>query len=105
MRSLAATILCVGLCIVLAAGLGALYVVGALIAATLALTSGVYFALALAVGVVWPIVAIAFVTYLTRETSRNQAFEGARARARTGPGTPGEATVLPGVEDPHHRQN
>jgi hypothetical protein len=99
MRRFVQSLLALAFCGVLVATLGPLYAVAAIVATVIALMSGVYIALAVGVGFLWPILALAWILYVTRETSR-RAAEGAAAA----PPLWGPKPVLPRAEDARHRQ-
>lgn len=96
MRSTAFSIFLVGICIGLAVGMGALYIAFAIFVAFLAISSGVYVTLAVGVGVMWPLLTVAFVKYValrTQELTRSASSTRGGAEA-----------VLPGIEDAKHRE-
>jgi hypothetical protein len=99
MRLLLQFLFALAFCGVLVATLGPLYAVAAIVATVVALMSGVYVALAIGVGLMWPVLALAWVLYVTRETSRRAAQGSAAA-----PSLWGAKTVLPRTEDPRHRK-
>lgn len=86
-RSMAArrtlqTLLALALCLVLAVDLGGLYFAIATGATVFAVMTGVYITLALAVGMVWPVIAIAWIVHTTNEIRlRSQAATGRAATA------------------------
>lgn len=90
------TLVAIGLCLLLVATLGALYAIPAVAAVALALASGVYVSLAIAVGLAWPVVALAYVLFITRQS---------RTAAQLAPTAPVQAPRAAksdrlGVEDP-----
>lgn len=97
MRSVLASVFLIGICIGLLIALGGTYLGIACLAAFLAVTSGVYVSLAIALGLVWPVLSLAFVQYVLKNVLRAQEL------ARAAP-FGGSKTVLPGVEDPQHRE-
>jgi hypothetical protein len=99
-RRFVQSLLALALCVTLAGSLGILYGVAALLATIIALMSGMYIALAIGAGLVWPVLALAFVLHITRETSR-RAAQG--AAASTAPSLWGPEPILPGIEDPKGR--
>lgn len=90
--------LALALCIALVVTFGALYAVAAFAAATVAVASGTRVLYGVGLGLVWPVLALAWAVFMTREASR-RAAQGSTAPPLWSP----EAR-LPGVEDPKHRE-
>lgn len=94
MRKAVQSIILLSLCVLLAIMLNLFYWGVAVLVATLAMTTGVAILFALMAGVVWPVLAIAYVLFVTSNSSRAKAS------------TPGASEpTLPSVEDPEHRQD
>lgn len=74
MRRFVQSIFLLVLCVVLGAALGKMYFVLAGTAALLAIASGVYVLLAVALGLVWPVLVLAFVLYTTSRTKQANAL-------------------------------
>jgi len=100
MRRFSQSILLLVLCALAAAAVGSwLYFVFAILAATVAIASGVYIVLGVALGLVWPVLVVAYVAYVASRAKQAQALRGATSRSR-----PTEAE-LSRVEDAEQREN
>lgn len=67
-RRAAQSLLLIVLCLVVAGWLGVYYFIPAIIATLIAMSTGTFVVLAIALGVAWPVLAVAYVLYVTRET-------------------------------------
>jgi len=95
LRRVVQSLLALTLCVALALWLGRLYLVPAVGATAIALSTGVYITLAIAVGLVWPVLALAFVAYVTSDAKlRAQTSHDRSRHAATA------QTDSLGVEDP-----
>lgn len=94
-RRVLQSLIALALCAALAAALGGFYFAPAIAATLIAMSTGVYVLLAVAAGLVWPVLAVAWVLYVTRDARlrAEAAHGGARSPAS------GE-TDLARVEDP-----
>lgn len=112
---LSQALICFGLCVLLAATLGAFYVVFAIGAAMLAIGSGLQIAAAIGAGLAWPVMAFAYVLYTTRNmarradedigaTSRRAAETAARAASATGESFAASDARSARVVDPQKRK-
>jgi hypothetical protein len=101
MRRFVQSMLAIVLCLMVAGSIGPLYVIAAIVATVIALSSGMYITLAMGLGFVWPLLVYAWVVYVTRGASR-RAAERAAGPATTGRSEAflGPETILPGIEDP-----
>ena len=102
MRRFVQSLLALALCVALLGSLGSLYAVAAFVATVIALMSGMYIALAVGIGLVWPVLALAWVIYVTRDMSR-RAAQGAASTTTASQSLWGPEPILPGIEDPKHR--
>jgi hypothetical protein len=93
-------LLALALCAIMLMTFGLLYAVAAGAAALVAVAAGTRVLLGIGVGLVWPVLVLAYVIYVTREVSR-RAAQGA-----TAPAAPlwGPEARLSGIEDPKHRE-
>ena len=84
-RRLFQSLLALALCLVLAADFGGFYFVPAGAAMLIAVSTGVYVLTAIALGLVWPVLAVAFVLHVTSGARlRAQAAHHTGRRATTG---------------------
>lgn len=93
------SVLAITLCVVISAWLGSYYLVPALVATLIAVTTGVYIAAAIALGFVWPVLAVAYVMHVTSD-AKLRAYATHHGAGRS----PAERGVL-GVEDPQQREH
>lgn len=100
-RRVLQSLLALALCVFLAVTLGTLYLVAIVVAAIIATASGVYVLVGLALGLMWPVLVVAYVMHITvsMKLRTQQAEDLALRPTRT------TETGLRGVEDPHHREN
>lgn len=92
------SVLALALCIALAADLGGIYIAAAVATIIIAVMTGVYIFTAVGLGLVWPVLAVAYVLHVTRDIQlRAQTTSGPASRAseRSTAKTDG-----PRVEDP-----
>lgn len=95
----------VTLCAVVVGWLGGFYLAPALGVTLVAAMTGVYIATAVALGLVWPVLAVAYVLFVTREVrSRTQPTHGASSHQARGRAATREAGLLR-IEDAHHRED
>jgi hypothetical protein len=101
MRRFMQSMLALALCVAIAGALGGLYVAAAFVATVIALSTGVYIVLAVGLGLVWPVLTLAWALHVTREASR-RAAERTTGLAFTGRSEAlvGAETLLPGIEKP-----
>lgn len=95
-RRLVQSLLCLSLCLAVAAWLGGFYIAPAIAATLIAMSTGAYVLLAIGAGLLWPVLVLAFVLHTTRDV-RLRAARAGHHGAR-GP-TAGEPD-LTRVEDP-----
>lgn len=87
------SLLALALCLVIAADLGGFYAVPAVATTLIAMSTGAYVLLAIGAGLVWPVLVVAYVVFVTRESRL-------RAATHDRPRRPTSETGLLGVEDP-----
>jgi hypothetical protein len=93
MRRVFQSALLIALCLSCLVWLGAIYAVLAVIAAGAALASGVLITYAIALGFVWPVLAVAYVAYTLSAARPKTTHLGSTLSRET------SDAVLPGVED------
>lgn len=98
MRRAFQSALLITLCLSCLVWLGAIYAVLAVIATGAALASGVLITYAVALGFVWPVLAVAYVTYVL-SAARPKATHLSSPLSRET-----SDAILPGVEDAQHRE-
>ena len=96
-RRVVQSLLALTLCLCVAAWLGLYYFVLAIAATMIAVSTGVYVLIAVAIGFAWPVLSIAYVFHVTRETRL-------RVQPPTHPLSTAKAHRL-GVEDAKHRED
>jgi len=91
------SLLAIALCGVVAATLGMGYVALSILALFAALLAGVHGARALAVAIVWPVLALAYAAYIVSSARRAEMLHGTTAPS------PRERAIGAGIEDPKER--
>jgi hypothetical protein len=95
MSKIAQSAILFGICVVIAISLNLFYMFVAVMVATLAMTTGLAILIALMAGFAWPMIAIAYVLFVTGKSPLAKAL-GLPTTSEPG---------LTGVEDPKHRKN
>lgn len=105
-------LVCFGVCVLLAATLGAVYAIFAIAAAVFAISAGLQIAAAIGAGLAWPVMVLAYALYTTRNMtqradvspSRRAAEAAARAASASREGSTSADSGSARVVDPQKRE-